>query len=137
MRLPNWEHLFVDFIRAKSTAEFAWGTNDCCTFSADNWLCLTGADPLQSLRGRWYDETSAEEVLASEGGLEVAIHRLLGEPMEHPMCIQRGDVALCSGQQLIVAVCIGEFVVAPSRVGLFRANLDRVIAAWPVGGPRG
>ena len=57
-RLPNWESLLAKFLSSRRTAPYAWGTNDCCTFSADAIQAMTGTDIAADFRG-YTDEVGA------------------------------------------------------------------------------
>src|SRR5687768_18469658 len=95
MRLENWPRLLIEFLADEKP--FEWGSRDCSLFAADAVLCITGADPAKSLRGKYKTEKGAARILKRRGGLEkVAANLAADNRMEEipPLLAQRGDVVL-------------------------------------------
>lgn len=95
MRPAGWPRMLSEYVigaqeRYKRDG-FAWGTFDCCTFTAAWVEMMTGEDKLAEFRGKY---STREEAFALAGGdLKAALERKLGPsvPMAHA---QRGDVVL-------------------------------------------
>jgi hypothetical protein len=111
---------------------FAWGTNDCCTFAAD-WLVVLGKpDPMEGVRGTY--QTAKEAMRLYRAGLLDRVTERLGEPMDNPLCAQRGDIAvveMANGREA-AGVVAGEFVAVPGHNGLGFLPLTAAVAAWRV-----
>jgi hypothetical protein len=137
LRLPDWETRFRDFLRRHATADFTWGVHDCCSFAANNFMAVTGVDPILPFRNLWQDEKSAEVFVNLYGGLFSVVRHVLGEPIPNPAFIRRADIGICVGVQPVVAVCVGEYLVAPSKHGLYKLDLATLTDAWCVGGAGG
>src|SRR5262252_9637341 len=89
-------------VQDAAAVPFAWGTHDCCMWSADvvKAISIDGIDLAAAYRGTYNDQASAQQVIstATNGGtLEDLMVKIAGdnEMNEYPPAFaQRGDVAL-------------------------------------------
>lgn len=139
MRVEHWERILVQRVAESSTAPFVWGSHDCVTFAAGLVQAITGRDVLEGLPA-WADPRSARRAIESAGGLAQALTDRFGEPIA-PAMAQRGDLATLKASATpdgieatgwTVAVCVGEYFLAPGVGGLCRVPLDSVEQAWRV-----
>ncbi|MDO8932069.1 MAG: hypothetical protein Q7U97_06730 [Rhodocyclaceae bacterium] len=91
-RLEDWPERLMAFIEVRRGSAFLWGKNDCCTFTADAIVEMTGTDPMAELRGRYNSAKSAAVVMARVGGIEAWLDARL--PTINPGLAQRGDVVM-------------------------------------------
>ena len=87
-RFPDWSERLADFLAARRSMPFAWGSNDCCMFAADCVLLLTGKD-FAEFRGEYEDARRAAELLLQVGGVEAIATRKLGDPIPWQMAQRR------------------------------------------------
>lgn len=139
-RLADWPALFIAFLASRQTMPFAWGSNDCVAFAADDVLAITGTDPLSGLRGAWDDEPQATALLRRKRGLAGAVTGRLGPPLPTPRLAQRGDVLIVVARHAVgaapsrfLAVCDADRWAAPHRGGLARGPMEQAVRAWGVG----
>lgn len=102
--------LAIRAVIARHSRAFAWGTDDCVSFARDVLETLTGRRLQLPV---WHDKASADEVIASHGGLREAVCAWLGAPAEdNPadgdvVVLQSDDRQLCgvwaSGRPLVRA----------------------------------
>lgn len=129
-RLHDWMTRLSTLIRARQSAPFAWGTNDCCLFAADAVHAITSRDPMADLRGTYTTERQAMRALHACGGLAGAASDRLG-PVVRADQAQPGDIglALVAGRRSL-AVCCGAHFMAPGRNGLAVVHVGDVLRAW-------
>jgi hypothetical protein len=135
-RLQHWDRHLLDAVEAARERQFVWGEHDCVTFAAACVTAITGADPLANLP-RWSNATTARRAVEAVGGLDAALTERFGAAVP-PAYAQRGDLGLMYADRSPVtgatlAVCLGEWWVAPADTGLGRVRLDAIEAAWRVG----
>lgn len=135
-RVEHWERKLLDVVEAARPRAFAWGQHDCVTFTAECVTAITGTDPLADLPP-WSSATGAMRTIEAVGGLEAALTERFGDPIA-PAFAQRGDLGLLEADRspitgVTLAVCVGEWWVAPAQRGLARLPLDAINAAWRVG----
>ena len=139
-RVPGAPEALSELLAARRDAPFAWGVHDCCLFAADAIRAQIGADPAESLRGRYATALQAQRVIALCGGSLAAIATAaLGPPLQHALLACSGDVGLVraptadddSGE--VLAVCLGEWWQVPARDGLALRPLTDGLMAWRVG----
>lgn len=131
MKPQGFEKLLAGYIDERRRRPFAWGTNDCVTFTADWLQRLTGTDPLGDLRGTWDDAASAARALASVGGLLAAMDaRYERIPWAFA---QRGDVvAVDVGGHLGLYVCVGRYAAGPGELEMLLNPMHEAVAAWRI-----
>lgn len=132
MRPQDWPERLSEFYRDRRNRPFEWGENDCCTLAAD-WVAeITGADPIDDIRG-WDDALSAARTIESLGGMRAAVTDRLGEPIDW-MLAQRGDVVLLVvNRRDTLGVCMGQFALAPGEDGALLVQMAQAECAWRVG----
>ncbi len=111
-----------------------WGQNDCCLFTANWMLDLTGIDGGAPWRGTYSTEAECLAVLERDGGILSVMERGAGLVGLQPRAPLRGDVAailvgMPGGRGLIGAVCLGSRWATMSNRGLRMIRADHV-KAW-------
>ncbi len=136
-RLPDWRLRFDALITERLRAPFAWGTNDCALFAADNVLALTGIDPAIGMRGH-RSARQAARTLRQRGDLATLVDLNLGAACAPGAAVQ-GDVVMVpmnteSGGRLALGVCLNaESAVGPGAYGLLQTSMANAVCAWRVG----
>lgn len=135
-RLPDWEERLAAYIEPRRRTPFAWGSNDCCTFTLGAVGAMTGLDPMPEFRGHYKTARGAVRALRriGAGDLVATLTQKLGEPIE-PALAQRGDVVMAQGS---IGICFGAFALMvgqdAAREGLIRIAqpFDGWEYAWAV-----
>lgn len=129
MKPDGFAGMLVKYTESRRSMPFAWGSNDCVTFSMDWVLALRGVDPIADLRGQWRDASTAFEVIKSLGGLiEAADVRFKRIPTGFA---QRGDiVAIPVDGHIGLYVCSGSHAVGPGRDEMMLIDMGGAVAAW-------
>lgn len=131
MRFHDWPQRLDAFIASRIAEPFAYGTHDCCAFSARCVEALTGTNPAAA----WHyaNELGAARLMREAGGLEALITQALGPPV-HPSRAGRGDVVLAELENgPTVGVCVGRdcaFAAAPA--GLAMRPRTVILVAWRI-----
>lgn len=132
IRRENWPEALHDFIDARAAWPFAWGTHDCCAFSADAVEIMTGIDPMTDLRG-YHDAASAQDVLDAQSGLQAAVTARLGNPIATARA-QRGDVVMVEVDQIqALAICLGDIAAVPGPRRVQFVDRACWLTAWRIG----
>jgi hypothetical protein len=142
-RTANWAtREFHDFLLARASAPFVWGTNDCSLFAADAIQSFTGVDLAADFRGRYADEASAlalcKQVTGTATMEAAAVYCAQNHGLEEwqaPLCARRGDLVLVeeSGRMLSAVVHInGREAVTVGADGVKRISIWNVRRAWSV-----
>lgn len=125
------------FLRDAAARRFRLGEHDCGLWLADWVIVRRGLDPAASVRGRYHDRASLDELL-SIGGLPRLFDRLFREAglmrTIVPIC---GDVAMISIAQSPPTGALRTargFAVLADGSGVHSVPVDRVrlVAAWKV-----
>lgn len=127
MRLSDWEARLSAYISEKRGEPFAWGQNDCCTFSAGAVEAITGDDPMPEFRGKYDTALGSVRVLGGKTLAEVLDDKFDAIPIGFA---QRGDLAMFDNCVGVVAGDYGWFV---SEDGLERVKRPLWDKAWRVG----
>lgn len=146
MALTRNEHWatrgFHQFLLGRSKEPFIWGTNDCCTFTADAIQSITGVDIASDFRGKYTDKVSAFRAIKQiTGGSTVsdaaaycaAKHGLV--ELQYPLMAQRGDLVIVEEAGELIAGVVhlnGRHVVLVGEEGLKRQSIRNVKRAWRV-----
>ena len=136
-RLPNWRLRFDALITDRLRAPFAWGSNDCVLFAADNVLALTGEDLALGLRTHT-NALGAARALRRLGGLAALVERALG-PSCHAAGATQGDVVMVvmgrgRSTRSALGVCLNpQSTIGPGVDGLLQIPMARALCAWKVG----
>lgn len=137
-RLPDWETRLHDFLVGKAGVMFTWGATDCCMFSADAVLAITGVDPVAEFRGRYTTPGGAARALKRYGAgtLEATIGAKF--PVVGCAFARRGDLVRVDEA---IGVCIGAHAVLVGderrdgidTPGLMTFARERWSTCWSVG----
>lgn len=130
-RLPDWPQRLDAFIESRRGTPFAYGSHDCCLFSAGAVEAITG----ENVAARWHytNEIGARRLMAKWGGVDGLVTAALGDPC-HPSQAGRGDIVmaeLTNGET--IGVCLGAvcaFAEEPQGVALRPRSL--ILKAWKV-----
>lgn len=132
MRQQNWAIALQNQITQFNDKPFAWGTHDCCTFTADCVLAMTSVDKMAKYRKRYKSMFGAIRKLRRAGGLNAAITAELGEPKQAAYA-KRGDVVYFRSLLGDTAgICLGSKIAAPSLKGIAYIPMSEAILAWSV-----
>jgi hypothetical protein len=101
-RKHSWPEDLHAFFEARKGEPFSWGKNDCCLFTADAILAMTGVDVAAEYRGKNYsDEAGAfAELHTVTGGTTVedaatyAANKYGMKLLPSVLFAQRGDLVL-------------------------------------------
>lgn len=85
---------FHDAVKAKMTAPFVWGTNDCALMVADIYLAVTGEDLAEGIRGTYDDEYHAMRTIVELGGWDNILTQRGFVQLSNFNFLQRGDVVI-------------------------------------------
>jgi hypothetical protein len=107
-RKLNWESLLAQFLESRRLQPYAWGTNDCCTFSADSILALTGVDIAEEFRGYKDQDGALAAIKRVCGGADAEdAVRWCAKTYQmtevSPLFAQRGDLLLVQNAGHIIA----------------------------------
>lgn len=131
MRHPDWQQRLANYLQARTSMPFAWGTNDCCTFAAGAVEAISGRDHAAAF-SRYADQRVAARMLRRIGGLRALASSALGEPMS-PLMASVGDVVLVkNADRQLLAICNGTSALAPGPHGTVALGMDAAEAAWKV-----
>jgi hypothetical protein len=130
MRLIDWTERFAEFLESRRHMPFAWGSNDCALFAADNVLNLTGIDYAEGLRS--YDDAQGAATLISKAGGLASFAKYL--PQKPVGLAQRGDIvlALCDGRETFGVVMPDNKWVAPGPDGLVFRDMTEALRVFAV-----
>lgn len=131
MRLPDWQLRLAEFGRARASMPFDWGSNDCCTFTADAVHAITRQD-LRAGFPAYAGEVGALRAIAAGGGLQQFASNLLGDPMSPKMAAVGDVVLVLNAEREMLGICNGTGVLAPGMAGMIVVGMDAAIAAWRI-----
>lgn len=133
-----------EFLQQRESVPFAWGTNDCATFSADAIEVMTGIDIARDFRGKYSTETGALRAIQ-----KIAGGTTLGDAAAYcankcgmaerafPLQAKRGDLVLVKngdGNEIAGIVALnGRHVLSPGDAGLVRFSIMNVTRSWALG----
>ena len=133
IRLPDWHERLIHFVNGRRLMPYAYGTNDCWTFTQAAILEMTGTELFPEIKpNHWL---SAAKVLIRNGwdSVEELISDPLGPPSE-PIDTRPGDVVSfesCDSYHL--AVRIGDSAVTPFDTGTMVIKSTQWRRSWKVG----
>ena len=137
-RCNNWPRELTRFIEAKRHQPFAWGVNDCCLFSCDWLLILTGTDPatVLNMRGNYQTALEATRLLQERGGVAAIAREYCASqkwPEVRPIAAGRGDILLMNNLgQDVLGVCIGGRGIFAGQDAMEFFPVDQCSSAWKV-----
>ena len=126
-RVSDWEARLGAYIAEKRGEAFAWGQNDCCTFSAGAVQAITSEDPMPEFRGKYDTALGSVRILEGKELEQVLDEKFSEVPISFA---QRGDLVMHDGCVGVVAGDYGWFV---SEDGLERVKRPLWDKAWRVG----
>lgn len=125
----DWEARLSEYIEAHRDAAFAYGRNDCCTFSMGALEAMTGVDHMAEFRGHYSSELGSLRALKriGAGDLEkTADSKFTPVPIARA---QRGDLAFFAG---CLGVVMGDFAWFMAEDGLEKVPRRLWDKAWAV-----
>lgn len=132
-RKENWPDALLATVDAAQSKPFAWGTHDCCTFTADCVRAMTGVDLMENFRGRYTSARGAVRAGAEAGYTALADIWCAALTEIAPLTARRGDVILFEAVEgLAVGVVIGHQAVAAGPEGVTLIPLELWRRAWRV-----
>lgn len=127
IRLSDWEARLIAYIAEKRGEAFAWGQNDCCTFSAGAVKAITGKDPMPEFRGKYDTALGSVRILEGKKLEQVLDEKFSEVPIGFA---QRGDLVMLDG---CVGVVAGDYAWLVAEDGLERVKRPLWDKAWRVG----
>jgi hypothetical protein len=125
--MPGWEQALANVIALARTRTVAYGTHDCCAFSASAVEAITGVDYLAEFRG-YQTPREASVLLKKYGGLRNILIKYFGQPVDYKQA-RRGDVVLLPPHTL--GLCLGKRALYPRKGGgLISQSLDPEQEVW-------
>jgi len=117
--------------------DFAWGSDDCCTFACDVVRDVTGRDPMTHLRGRYASraEAVAAQLDQSGGGLVDTVQNLArAAGPEHSYFPWKGPLVgvVATPHGPVMGVFAGNAWVVRSERGIARMAAHLGVLAWEV-----
>ena len=114
----------------KKDEPFVWGKWDCCIFSADCVLAMTGEDKINIFRGAYFDKRTAATLLREQGQgtLVKTIEHMLGSPTSKHMA-WRGDIVIRKNN---VGVCVGTQAAFVAEEGLMLFPMHEIEKVYPI-----
>ena len=130
-RTEGWERRLADFIESRRATPFAWGSHDCCAFTAGAFRELTGCDAM-ARHASYSTALGAASVLRSAGGIE-RIPEMHGCTPQPVALARRGDVVSIEiNNRISLGVCDGanSFFAAPRGLAVVQTSKCR--ASWRI-----
>lgn len=132
-RFADWEARLAAYLEPLRTRPFGpYGRYDCCIFSADAVLAMTGVDPMPEFRGRYRTRIGYLRALKRYGAGTLAATIDAKFARVPAALAQRGDLVMTAGHLALcwggVAIAVGEDT---GRQGLIQ--LDRRTWVDPIG----
>lgn len=118
-------HLLPDYITARLSTPFAWGSHDCVCF-AIGWLSIVAGRDLLAPFGTWHDERSAARAIKKYGGIEKQFDLHL-KRIASAHYAKDGDVTLVDGTAYLFS---GPQIVGPGKHGLIFKSRMEAVSAW-------
>jgi hypothetical protein len=130
-RAEGWEERLAAFIESRRSTPFAWGSHDCCAFTAGAFRELTGCDAMERHTG-YSTALGAARVLRAAGGIE-CIPEAHGCAPQPVALSQRGDVvAVEIDGRVSLGVCDGAVSFFASADGVTALPTATCRASWRV-----
>lgn len=128
MRFQDWQARLAEFARERSNMPFEWGRNDCCLFTVDAVLAMTGKDHASKFRG--YDSArAAERLLKANGGVRGLAIGAWGEPVAPAYATVGDPVLMLNEGRELLAICNGTTAICAGGVVL---DMSAALAAWKI-----
>jgi hypothetical protein len=139
-RKPNWQTELHSFLQSRRSAEFRYGSFDCCLFACDAILAMTHVDIAAPFRGQYGSRSEAYraiEAYAGRASVEAVTERVISEngmPEVTPLKARRGDLVLLRRPKdfsLAIVGLDGAILAAGAR-GFERVPSCFAVRAWRV-----
>ena len=139
-RKPDWAVRLLEFLDEATLRPYAWGVHDCCIFTCDAVLAMTGTDPAAPFRGHYHDRSTAYRALQAfaGGGIRESAEKIAGThgcPGVPVAKARRGDVVLLeggNGPTLGIIDLMGFNILSVVSVGYTAMPLAKGVAAWQI-----
>lgn len=131
-KTEGWEKRLYAFISSRRATPFAWGSHDCCAFTAGAVLVTTGRDAMAEHVG-YSSALAAARVIKTAGGIE-SIPELHGaQPLASLGLAMRGDVvSVEQNGRISLGICAGRLSYFAAKVGLAEIETLKCRKAWRV-----
>ena len=134
-RVEGWEVKLRELVERHRFLPFRFGTNDCATMAAEDYVAMTGEAPPDF--PAWRTATEADALL-KEADLEALTTRSIGKPIEGWKRARRGDLVLIpsafqSFSEKALAVCVGTLLASPGQNAISFVPLSRGLKTWRIG----
>jgi hypothetical protein len=135
-RKEDWPEILAAYLHERRTMPFVWGSNDCCLFSADAILAMTGIDTMADYRGKYNSALSAVRLFKAGGGIEAcAAASCKASSFDERANInfaQRGDLVLWDTPTHGPAfgICVGVYSAFASTNGTIEITTAQCRRAW-------
>ena len=131
MRPETWPALLDDYVGRARAAAFAWGSNDCVSFTCGWHQLMTGLDVYEPFRGKYDSETSAFRTMHTHGvtSMEGAGRFLFGAARRSYAFTKRGDIVYSQGA---LGICIGKVGAFLTIDGLSFIDFPEFELGWSV-----
>lgn len=134
LKAPGWEARLYEALAEAAAKPFTWGTHDCGIWSVDTISKLREVpSPADRWRGRYRTAAGSVRVHRRMGWVthHDAAVALYGEPLQHLLTAQRGDLVL-TGQDAF-GICVGSKVALLTEDrGMHYAPLHEGLFAWRI-----
>lgn len=129
-RLPDWPERLIEFIEARRTRAFSWGSNDCALFAADAVLSMTGVDLGAEWRG-YKSKRKAASIINKIGGMRAFAASLQEKQVGFA---QRGDIVLASMEDMETFGVVIDATkwIGPGQSGIESRPMSEAIAVFGV-----
>lgn len=128
MRRQDWQTRLSEFARARSAMPFEWGRNDCCLFTVDAVLAMTGEDHGAPFRG-YTTERAAKRILNANGGVRGLAIEAWGEPVPPALAAIGDPVLMLNEGRELLAICNGTNALCAGSIVL---DMSAALAAWKI-----
>lgn len=137
-RFADWPSRFDSFMAERRAMPFAWGANDCCLFTCDAILAITGCDLAEGIRGTYDSALTAARVVADLGGIERIAETRTADfgfaELSRVLGARRGDVVLfdTADRGPALGICVGHMAAFVGPDGLGFVPLSDCRRAWRI-----
>ena len=129
-RKSDWPEQMIASIEAARMRPFVWGEHDCCLFSADVVLAMTGADLAEVIRGKYTTEKQALKLIKKQSIESYLDERL---PVKDKRFTSRGDLVMVDGGMgNALGICVGAKIAVLELSGLTFVGFDKYIKSWEI-----
>lgn len=137
-RFDDWPERLDIFIKQRMKMKFKWGGNDCCTFTADAIIAMTGKDIASSFRMKYNSRSGAARFILQYGslfGLACSVAKDFNLKIMSGKRASRGDMVYIRSERDALGVMNlsgdGAWFVTES-IGLSVAPVNLCIASWRI-----